>query len=128
MTATAAGDQELSILLLSWKHKASPARVLTCRPAPELRSFSEKEYNLNFQRFLTVEEFGWKPPEGPFGAANITVLSFLHSVGGEPLVLDISAGRWQRIGKRINYQSNLQGYDPVSICWSRLIPLPGASR
>lgn len=74
-----------------------------------------------------ADELAWKPPQGPLEAAHISHRSFLHSAGGEPLVLDKSAGRWQLSGKEILYQSFLQDSRPVQLSWSTLIRVDGAS-
>lgn len=51
-----------------------------------------------------------------------------HYVDGEPLVLELSGGVWQRTGKHVRYLGGFKGHPKGPLWWSSLLPIPALSR
>lgn len=52
----------------------------------------------------------------------------LHYVNGEPLVLELSGGVWQRTKKRVHYSGGFKGHPKGPLWWSGLLPIPAPIR
>lgn len=122
-------DELLSLLAYpSERAGASEPRadkVSGSRCGPDLQRFVciEPSFALTFKPFSMVEDSA--ALKQPFGIVinDVSSLSRLYHVRGEPLILDEEAGRWQRSRETVLYRDASGEGHSLELCWSALLPL-----